>query len=177
MPRLSILAIALSLLVAGCSDDPATPAPTPATPVNKFVFTAAMSAANEVPPIANAESTATGNATLTMNTTRDAAGNITAATFDVSVTFAGFPPGNSATLAHIHTGAAGVAGGVLVAMVPNPGEVTFPNGTGSYVRSGFPVTPVDIANQIIANPGGYYFNVHTALNPGGALRGQLVKQP
>jgi hypothetical protein len=177
MSRLSILAVAMSLLVAGCSDDPATPAPTATPPQNRFVFTAALAASNEVPPIANAESSASGSATLTMNTTRDAAGQITAATFDVSVTFAGFPPGNSATLAHIHTGAAGVAGGVLVAMVPAAGEVTFPNGTGSYVRSGFPVSPVDIANQILANPAGFYFNVHTALNPGGAVRGQLVRQP
>jgi len=175
MSRLSILAVALSLFVAGCSDDPATPAPTP--PQNRFVFTAALSASNEVPTFQNAESGASGQATLTLNTTRDAAGQITAATFDVSVTFAGFPPGNSATLAHIHTGAAGVAGGVLVAMVPSPGEVTFPNGTGSYVRGGFPVSPVDVANQIINNPAGFYFNVHTATNPGGAVRGQLVRVP
>ena len=32
------------------------------------------------------------------------------------------------------------------------------------------------AQQIIDNPNGYYFNVHTTLNPGGAARGQLVKQ-
>jgi hypothetical protein len=27
----------------------------------------------------------------------------------------------------------------------------------------------------MANPSGYYFNVHTALNPTGAIRGQLVR--
>jgi hypothetical protein len=32
------------------------------------------------------------------------------------------------------------------------------------------------AQAIINNPAGYYFNVHTALTPGGAIRGQLVKQ-
>jgi hypothetical protein len=29
--------------------------------------------------------------------------------------------------------------------------------------------------QILANPNGYYFNVHTPLNPAGAVRGQLVR--
>jgi len=33
-----------------------------------------------------------------------------------------------------------------------------------------------LANQIIANPNGYYFNVHSVVNPGGAVRAQLVKQ-
>jgi hypothetical protein len=175
MSRLSILAVAMSLLAAGCSKD-STPTPTTPTPVNRFVFTAALLASNEVPPITNAESGASGQATVTMNTTRDAAGQITAATVDVSATFSGFPAGSSITLAHIHTGAAGVAGGVLVPMVPAAGEVTFPNGSGSFVRSGFPVTPVDTANSIINNPAGFYFNVHTALNPGGVARGQLRLQ-
>jgi hypothetical protein len=33
-----------------------------------------------------------------------------------------------------------------------------------------------LINEIIANPNGYYFNVHSALNPGGAVRAQLVRQ-
>jgi hypothetical protein len=28
---------------------------------------------------------------------------------------------------------------------------------------------------IVSNPAGYYFNVHTQLNGGGAIRGQLVR--
>lgn len=177
MSRLSFLAIAISLLAVGCSDS--TPAPTtPATPApqNRFVFAATLSSANEVPPISNAEQGSSGQATLTMNTTRDAAGQITGATFDVSVSFAGFPAGSSVTLAHIHQAAVGVNGGVVIAMVPNAGEVTFPNGSGSYVRSGFPVSPVDLANQVINNPAGFYFNCHSALNPGGVVRGQLRLQ-
>jgi hypothetical protein len=175
MLRLSFLAIAISLLAVGCSDS--TPAPTTPTPAvqNKFVFTADLKASNEVPPISNAEANATGQATLTMNTTRDSAGAINSATIDVSVTFAGFPAGTSITVAHIHQAAAGVAGGVVVNTLPSAGEVTFPNGSGSFVRGGFPVSPVDLANQIINNPAGFYWNAHTAANPGGAVRGQLVK--
>jgi hypothetical protein len=33
-----------------------------------------------------------------------------------------------------------------------------------------------LINAILNNPAGYYFNVHTALNGGGAVRGQLVMQ-
>jgi hypothetical protein len=37
------------------------------------------------------------------------------------------------------------------------------------------VTPT-VAQQIIDNPNGYYYNLHTTLNPGGAVRAQLVRQ-
>jgi hypothetical protein len=33
---------------------------------------------------------------------------------------------------------------------------------------------VDQANSIIANPGAFYVNIHTAANPGGVARGQLT---
>lgn len=175
MSRLSVLGLALSLFAVGCSSD-STPT-TPTAPATRFVFTSTLSSANENPPVSNAEAGARGEATITMNVTRDASNNITAATVDVSATFSSFPAGTIISAAHIHTGATGANGGVLVPMVPSAGEVTMPNGSGSFVKGGFPVTPVDVANQIIANPAGFYFNVHTALNPGGAARGQLALRP
>ncbi|MBA2305270.1 MAG: CHRD domain-containing protein [Acidobacteria bacterium] len=33
-----------------------------------------------------------------------------------------------------------------------------------------------LVNAIISNPAGWYFNVHSTLNPTGAVRGQLVRQ-
>jgi len=33
--------------------------------------------------------------------------------------------------------------------------------------------PADKAAAILNDPTGFYFNVHTALNPNGAIRGQL----
>src|SRR4051812_2929253 len=102
MSRLPLLAVSLGLFAAGCSDSTPT-TPGPATPQNRFVYTATMSPANEVPAITNAESTGTGRAPLPINTTRDAPNQITAATVDVSATFTGFPPGTVITLAHIHT--------------------------------------------------------------------------
>jgi hypothetical protein len=179
MTRLTILAVVCAISAASCSGNNNTPTTSTTTaPPNRLVFTASLSAANEVAPqnpLATAEKDGKGEATLTMNVTRDSSGAITAATIDVSSTYTGFPAGTIITLAHIHTGSSLVGGSVLVAMVPSAGEVTMPNGSGSYVRTGFAINPVDSANLIIANPSGYYFNVHTALNPGGAARGQLAR--
>ena len=71
-----------------------------------------------------------------------------------------------ATAAHIHLGAAGVAGPVVVALnAPTSGSSS---GTIMNVDR-------EILKAIIQNPGNYYVNVHNAMYPGGALRGQLSK--
>jgi hypothetical protein len=126
-----------------------------------------------VPPIGNAESVASGSATLTFVTTKDAAGAVTGANVTVVATLTGFPAGSTITVAHIHTGAAGVAGGVLVPLIPPAGSVTLTNGGGSFTQSQSIDGPT--ATSIINNPAGFYFNVHTALNPGGVMRGQMVR--
>jgi hypothetical protein len=173
MTRASILAIVLTACVAGCgsSSSPAAPS-TPAQPT-RLTFTAALSPSNEVPAISNAESVAGGNATITFDVTRDAASAITGANVTVVANLTGFPAGSTITIAHIHTGAAGVAGGVLVPLIPPAGSVTLTNGAGSFTQSQAIDGPT--ANSIVNNPAGFYFNVHTALNPGGVMRGQLVR--
>jgi hypothetical protein len=126
-----------------------------------------------VPPITNAESVASGSATITFDATRDASNNITAANVTVVANLQGFPSGSTITVAHIHTGAAGVAGPVLVPLVPPAGSVTLTNGAGSFTQSQNIDGPT--ATNILNNPAGFYFNVHTALNPGGVIRGPLVR--
>lgn len=172
MKPVSAFVIALSLLMAGCGKDSSTPN-TP-SPSSNPTFVATLSPANEVPPITNAESTVSGNVTITMNTTRDAAGNVTSATANFAVTLGGFPAGSSVTLAHIHPGVAGTNGSALISLALQPGEVTVANGLSSFTKSNINV-PAASAQQIIANPAGFYFNVHSTLNPGGFARGQLVK--
>jgi hypothetical protein len=78
--------------------------------------------------------------------------------------------------AHIHPGATGVNGNPLVATnLSAANAVTLTDGTGTITVNDVQVPQVD-AQAIISNPAGFYFNAHTAVNPGGAVRGQLVKQ-
>ena len=72
---------------------------------------------------------------------------------------------DTATMAHIHRGAAGVAGPVVIALKA-------PAGGKSMACA---VVTRDLAKDLIANPEGFYVNVHNAAFPAGAVRGQLSK--
>jgi hypothetical protein len=151
----------------------ATPAPT-AAPQLKFVFTADLKTSNEVPAIANAEASCSGKGTFTLNTTKDAAGNITAANalFETDVTAC--PADSKINIGHIHKAAAGANGGVVINSGLVAGELTLTGGAGKISKTQATVDPV-LATDVIANPANYYLNWHSTLNPGGVLRGQLVK--
>jgi hypothetical protein len=165
--------MAVLALAAGCDDD----SPTQPSNTGPIVFTAQLSAANEVPPVTNAESTARGTTTITFNVPRDTAGAITGggtATFGIQLT--AFPSTSTAVVAaHIHPGVSGVNGSPLVGLPVSAGApIVLTNGAANISIT------VDIsqenATNIAANPAGFYFNVHTPLNTGGAARGQLVRQ-
>jgi len=66
--------------------------------------------------------------------------------------------------AHIHVGGPGMAGDVVVPLMP-----VDPSG----LWSGCVAVDPALAAAIVANPGGYYVNVHTIGFPAGAIRGQL----
>src|SRR5579863_8253010 len=68
------------------------------------------------------------------------------------------------TMAHIHIGAAGVAGPPVVVLAPS-----VPSETCMAVAK-------DVAMKIVASPGAYYVNIHNTAYPKGAIRGQLVAQ-
>jgi hypothetical protein len=166
------LIIVLAVTAAGCTSSSTTQ---PSQPGETVTFTAQLKPSNEAPnPISNAEKDASGNVTVTFVVSRDGANNISSVLGTAAVSMTGFPAGSTVTLAHIHTGAAGVAGAVLVSFVPPSGSVPLSGGAGSFTQSG-PVT-ADQATNIINNPANFYFNVHTAANPSGVMRGQLVKQ-
>jgi len=172
MKYAAVMTIALAVLSAGCgSDSPSTP-----SSQNRFVFSAALSGNNEVPPIQGAEAGGTGNATITIDVTRDASSNITGATASFIVNISTLPANTPINLSHIHQAPAGTNGNVVVDTgLRNTAPVVLTNGSGSFERSGIAVTPVDLATQIIANPAGFYFNSHSTLNGGGVVRGQLVR--
>jgi hypothetical protein len=172
MKRLAIV-FAGVLLAAGCSRSNSSTSPSTTNP-NFVRFTAALSPSQETPAITNAESTGSGTATIDLSLTRDAGGAISAATISFSVTMQGFPSTTVVNIAHIHTGAAGVAGPILVNTTLAAGEVVLSGGAGTFTRNGISVSAAN-AQAFIDNPAGFYFNVHTTLNPGGVMRGQLVK--
>jgi len=176
MKRLAVAIVGV-LFAAGCSSsNSSTTSPSTNGPgVSNVRFTAALAASQETPPITNAESTGTGTATMDFTITRDANSVITASTVNFQVNMAGLPSTSVVNIAHIHQGATGVAGPILVNTTTVPGEVVLNGGSGTFTRNAISV-PVATAQSIIDNPAGFYFNIHTTLNPAGVMRGQLVKQ-
>ena len=70
-----------------------------------------------------------------------------------------------AAAAHIHRASAGSSGPVVV-------PLKTPNAAGK--SSGCATAARTLVNAILAGPGSYYVNVHTAEFPNGAIRGQLT---
>ena len=174
MKRVALLALVLAFGIS-CDDSPTSP-----SDPNVAKFTAILLPSNEVPVITNADAGASGTMQLTMTVTRDAAGVITGATYDFQVNFTGFPQGTTLTGAHIHNAPAGTNTGVVVGLPLTTSDAAVPSGQGSLIKTNLPstsatVTPAAVAQGIFNNPAGNYFNVHTTINTGGAIRGQLVE--
>ena len=122
-----------------------------AAPAATVKYHATLSAASEVPP---SSSTGKGEATATLDTATHEL------TYDV--TFSGFS--SDVTAAHIHGPAeAGKNAGVLIPLGNAPKSPI--HGTAKLTAE---------QEQQLQN-GLLYVNVHTKNNPGGAIRGQLVK--
>ena len=139
-----LLAISTILFgISSCDKNENTP------PDPNVTFKATLTGAQEVP--ANA-STATGDATLTFNTTTKI--------FTLAVTHTIASPTNG----HIHKAAVGVSGGVIFpfASFTSPISYTSP--------------ALDATQEADLNAGLYYVNIHTAAFPNGEIRGQLIKQ-
>ena len=136
-------AMALTLAACGGNSDP----PPPVT------LTASLSGDQEVTPTATG---ALGTGTLTLESfSRAVTGSITL-------------NGLTATAAHIHDGAIGINGPIIVPLAETA--------AGSGVWS-VPVGSVLTEAQATAfSAGGLYFNAHSAANPGGETRGQIGRQ-
>ncbi len=123
-------------------------------------LTATLAGANEVP--SKGDPKAKGQAILVVSRPDTGTGEIC---FLVTVSGLKLP----AAAAHIHSGAAGVAGPVVVPFAA----------PDAYGRSNGCTTGVDRAliDSLLTTPYNYYVNVHNADFPGGAERGQLDAPP
>ena len=115
------------------------------------ILVADLLGANEVPP---ADANGRGTAAFRFDS----------ATTEVCFTLATRGIALPAVAAHIHRGAAGANGPVIVAL-------TSPDANGTS-RGCVQSTP-ELVAEILGNPAGFYANVHTPQFPGGAVRGQL----
>jgi uncharacterized protein (TIGR03437 family) len=138
--------------------------------VETIPFRAVLSNANETP---QPPSTTSGTATVWLHVVRDADGNVTSGSADALVSY-DFSSAGTITAMHIHRGAAGVNGPVVVPFAVERTEV---NGSGRLpvVQTPFPSTAVPVAtiSDILANPSQFYYNVHSTDFPAGIMRGQL----
>jgi hypothetical protein len=114
------------------------------------VFSANLVPGNEVPPVT---SMATGSALVGI-----IGGSVV---WNLNVTNL-----TNITAGHIHRGAQGVNGPVVINFAPM-------FSAAGNARGSAPIDPV-LANEITSNPAGFYVNIHTTQNPGGEVRGQLV---
>ena len=123
-------------------------------------YNATMAGANETPAVSTS---ATGAATFAVT------GDSIAYTINMTG-LSGTPTG-----AHIHVGAVGVPGPVVIAF-PGPfTSMTTITGTcdATCLKTSSSITSVaDVLAQMKA--GNAYANVHTAANPGGEIRGQIA---
>lgn len=150
--HLSLLSLAVGLTVAACDDDDDTgPAP------ERYV--ASLSPANENPPVTN--STATGNATFTVN----------GSNLEYVVTISNWPTGRTVTAAHIHAAPATVGGNAS----PISG-LTFSGANAMTTTGGSGTIAITQAAVDQIRAGRTYFNVHSSINQGGEIRGDLVRQ-
>ena len=106
-----------------------------------------LSGTNEVPPVTT---TASGTATVSIKDDRSVS---------VKVTVTGM----TATASHIHEGAAGANGPVIVPFTKT-GDNTFAAADGAKLTE---------AQYASYKAGNLYVNVHSAKNPGGEVRAQL----
>lgn len=142
MKRATIVFVVAAAFATGC------------TPMHNMMYgdgksgeSVTLAGSNEVPAVT---SSASGSGTVTVNADRTVTGRITVS-------------GMTATAAHIHQGAPGANGPVIVPFVMQ-GDNTF------VAKEGAKMTEDQYSAYKAGNT---YVNVHSAKNPGGEVRAQL----
>lgn len=130
-----------------------------------IVYNVNLTGPNEITGgAASGDLNGSANGTLTLNTdTNNIAWSLTLVNIDP-------PTGAKVTDFHIHIGAFNTSGGVLIGLGVPAGSLVGTSFAGNITVSGG-----DIADMqtVIANPTGFYLNIHNQEFGGGAVRGQV----
>jgi len=131
------------------------------------VFKLNLKPSQEVPPIKGLKADARGSVTFDLE--RSSAGVITSGEVVFYFNYS-FPGSANITGLHVHQGAKGANGPVVV----NSGVVSFTDadGQGNITTVVAGTSPATL-QAILDNTRNYYVNLHTNVNPGGALREQM----
>ena len=180
MKRLAVLACAVSLTLAGCNGSIS-----PVTPSGLVTLVSQLAATQNVPPAGSLEAGATGTVQISMTPVGDGSYTATITLSLSNLLRAGVLPaayapmdtmGSVIVAGYIHQGAAGTVGSVVVALpISQTAPIAAPSGSAFLQYTGVTISS-GAAAAILANPSGYYFNLYSALNQNGVLRGQLIKQ-
>jgi len=130
------------------------------------VFKLNLKPSQEVPPIKGLRADAVGSVTFDLERS---AGAITSGEVIFYFNYS-FPASVNITGLHIHQGAKGANGPVMV----NSGVASFTDadGQGNITTVVTGTSPATL-QAILDNPRNYYVNLHTSVNPDGALREQM----
>jgi uncharacterized protein (TIGR03437 family) len=145
----------------------------------RTVLMALMRPSNETPPITNSNASAVANVRVLR--ALDSAGNLAVSLVTFDANYTGFPDQTTFTGFHIHSGAAGVAGPVIINSGIGSGAASVSAGSSGNLHYEIPITPADAkfadeanaVNGLFTNPAAYYINIHTTVHPGGDVRDQL----
>ena len=161
IPAILVGVLALVVIGGATAKKPALSA----TPVFKLN----LKPSQEVPPIKGLKADAVGS--VTFDLTRNAAGAITSG--DVVFYFNySFPGPATVNGLHIHQGAKGANGGIVVGALLSANDAADTDGVGNITSVVTGTSPATL-QAILDNTRNYYVNLHTNVNPGGALREQM----
>jgi hypothetical protein len=171
----------VALLAVGCGDSPTSSMPATSNNVTTGsdqpdttpaagpeIFRAVLSGSEETPPVAT-----TARGSVSFHLSRDGSAIVYAITVDDM---------SNITAAHIHIGAPGVSGPVVVTLfegsVAGPYDGLLAQGviTASMLRGELSGESMTDVLELLAS-GTTYVNVHTAAHPNGEIRGEIVRSP
>ena len=166
-----VLAVCSALAVAACADlTPSSPATADAVEFSSFalasegepvVFNVTMRAENEPNGASTSESKGAAQVKVFADGTIEFLFTINNKSAD---TF---------TRAHIHTAAAGSNGPIHWDFLEAGNPVASISDQPSQLRGVARPRAAAVVADLLANPSGYYVNVHSSAFPGGAVRGQV----